>query len=161
MFLTKTETINKHVFTTGINVQNLPFDSITSVSNFSSNRYDRFLKNCEDNAFIVEIKKPENLHILEIMDCALSNVIGFLDERHAGRYGLKLYLSQDIEIPDWRQFTIHVASQMDGYDQKEELWDQLITIFDKSYHEYLQRVKKLVETEHEKEAYRMISIIVD
>lgn len=161
MLLSKTETINKHVFATGINLQECLFESITLGTTLTSNRYDRFLKNCKDNEFIVEIKKPENLHILEIVHSALSNIVSYLNERYDSKYNLHLYLSKDVEIPDWRQFTIKITSHLSDYDQREELWDRLIEIFDESYKQYLLRVKKLVETEHEKEAYRKISLIVE
>jgi len=139
-----------------------PITESRTKSHFLSNKYDRLLLNyCNDNDFIVEVKDKQNEHILEILGIALYSLVDYLENQNDKVYELNLYLSQDIEIPEWRQFTIHIDSQIEEYEQREELWDNLIVIFDNSYQEYLKRVKNFVETEHEKDAYRKITLIVE
>lgn len=126
----------------------------------SSNKYAYLFDQCSDKDFIVEINKRENWHILAIMNCAFHKIFDYLEENQKYNYSLTLYLSQDIEIPEWRQFTIEVKSQLEDFEAREDLWDKLIDIFNQSYNEYLQRTN-IVETELEKDAYRKISVIVD
>ncbi len=162
MFLSAANvTTIKHIDLTGF-LQSPTENKSTSELKFLSNKYDSLLTlYSQDNDFTVEIKEAENEHILEILGVAVYNLIDYLNNHNDKAYELKLYLSQDIEIPDWKQFTIHIDSQINDYDQREALWDNLIEILSSSYQEYLQRVNIINETAQEKDAYRRISLIVD
>lgn len=168
--MTRTDSLNANIkagMTDGI-----PFDTSASTYGISltaktqldnaSNKY-QFLLHFRDNDdinFIVEIFKRENWHILEILNFAFRRVYEYLEEHQKYNYSLRLFLSQDIEIPDWKQYTIEVKSELQDFESREELWDKLIEEFDRSYNEYIQRTN-IIETDIEKDAYRRISIALN
>ena len=138
----------KSSLTVPLIVTSAQFDVLWKVARFwqkMGSMPPQFSEYC-DREVVIKLLHEDNTFLNEILYQSLESIIAYLRNKKK-HYRLGVYLSKDIEIPEWERINILINVDYENIEEKMALWkeieDKVTDIIDGFKREYESHIKEI------------------